>query len=274
MPQTPRPLDADAIMQMVRDAGQRFQPRPPLPEHPQGGANTAFRTRTVAIQEPETADRPDPENAPEQDQHDVSGDDIAKTAPDPEGFSPSQPATLNLDAIRHEAHEAGHASAMADMAEREAHAWQQGHAEGRAEAEAELDAARRTFVAAAQTMASVDETVLQTLTQAMSHAVIRLASDRAGQTIDADPAPLACRIEGLASRIAHGAAAVELILNPADLEAIRPHLDTFPNLAHGHLRADASLGRGDAVLRAGTISLRDVLADRLTPETAKQGNAA
>jgi flagellar assembly protein FliH len=140
----------------------------------------------------------------------------APSAPDAgdDGFRPApEPMTVDLDAIRAEARAAGRAEAVTRGGE---------------------EAAPRLFAA-------------------LEAAILRLASDRAGMAIDANPDHFRHRIAALVARVEAAGAATEIHLNPADLAALGEAA-----LPPG-LRADATLARGDAVVRVGDVRLDDIL---------------
>jgi flagellar assembly protein FliH len=104
----------------------------------------------------------------------------------------------------------------------------------------------------------------------MTAAVLRLAAERAGQAIDADPAPFARRVAALAARLSHAAADFELRLHPDDLARLAPLVAAglsadLAGLACARLVADETLARGDADLSAPGLRLADLLADLEPP---------
>ncbi len=117
----------------------------------------------------------------------------------------------------------------------------------------DLTEARRALQAAADSLADASKTAVASVFASVEAAILRLAADRAGMAIDANPAPFHARIETLAARIAGAGAAAEITLNPADLAALGPDAPA------GRFTADASLARGDAVIRMGDIVIEDVL---------------
>lgn len=162
---------------------------------------------------------------------------------------PPDPVDL-MAAARAEARAAGHAEGLAA-------GLAQGRADARAEAEATLAAARDAFLAAAKAVMAVDATP-DGLADLLTRAVRDLAAQRAGQAIDALPAPFVTRIAALADRVAQGMRAVTLRLNPDDLAAITPHL-AGTALDGAVISADAKLRRGDVVVQAEGILLSDLL---------------
>lgn len=161
----------------------------------------------------------------------------------------ADPETLLAEA-RAEAHATGKAEGLAD-------GLAQGRGEGRAEAEAALAAARDAFTAAAKAVMAGDATP-DGLTDLLAKAVRDLAAQRAGQAIDALPAPFLARVAALADRVAQGMRTVTLRLNPDDLAAIAPHL-AGSDLDGAALNPDPRLKRGDVEVRSEGIVLSDLL---------------
>jgi len=157
----------------------------------------------------------------------------------------------------------------AQLAEARATAFAEGHAQGRAETLAELEQERAALTLQANTLTAAIECLtnppaaeLESLTVSLSRAVARLASERAGQAIDAAPAGLARRIAGLAEQVAQGMRDMEIHLNPDDLTALRPVLAAVGDsglacLQSCRLVPNQSLSRGDAELRAPGVRILD-----------------
>lgn len=169
---------------------------------------------------------------------------------------PPRDIAAELAAARAEGRAEGHAEGLAT-----------GLATGRAQAEAELRAsalaeltqARALFLSAVTALSAPEPAAVRGLEQALAAAVARLASDRAGQAIADHPGPFLARIAALADRVAQAGRSVTIALHPADLAALGPHLPG--GLPEGaQLAADAALSQGDVVLRAGGITLSDLLA--------------
>lgn len=159
------------------------------------------------------------------------------------------PAALLAEA-KAEARAAGHAEGLAKGRA-------QGRAEGQAEAEVALADARDAFLAAAKAIVAADATP-DGLADMLTRAVRDLAAQRAGQAIDALPAPFVARIATLADRVAQGMRAISLRLNPDDLAAIGPHL-AGTDMDGATLTADPRLKRGDVIVQAEGITLSDLL---------------
>jgi len=155
--------------------------------------------------------------------------------------APSAEETVNQDtiaSIRAEAYAAGVAAARAD-------------------AMAELETARDVFVAAHTALLDTPGQ-LEELTAQIEKAVLRLASDRAGLAIDTTPAAFLSRIEQLATTISDAMETLSVMLNPADLNAIAPHLQDSQCKAI-RFKADPALSRGDARLETPLVMLDDLL---------------
>ncbi len=165
----------------------------------------------------------------------------------------------------------GPSAAEIEVMRQEAHAegYRQGHAAGLAEAEAEalagasqhaaLQSAREIFLAAAEALATARPEQEAQLAAALSQAVGRLASERAGLAIESHPDAFAARLRLLAQRLAQGVRAVRLTLHPEDLALMQGRLEAEDGLALT-LAADPALNRGDAIVTAPGLRLADLIA--------------
>lgn len=207
----------------------------------------APRLPVAALPEPESA----PESLPEAE---------APPPPAPNVVMPPPPTftARQIEEARAEAMAAG---------------MEQGRAEAMAEIEAERADLARASAALTQALALLAEppqAQIDALAHAMSVAVLRLASERAGQAIDLEPAPFARRVAALAARLSQAAAGFELRLHPADLARLQPLVAAglsadLATLAGARLVADETLARGDADLSAPGLRIADLLADLEPP---------
>ena len=132
------------------------------------------------------------------------------------------------------------------------------HAEGRAAAAVEMEKAREAFVTATRNLTLQGASLSDRIAAELADAVRALAAQRAGQAIDALPAPFLARIAALADRVAQGMRKVTVHLHPDDLAVLQPHL-SGSDLDGVTLTADARLLRGDVEVRAEGIRLADLL---------------
>jgi flagellar biosynthesis/type III secretory pathway protein FliH len=248
-PTLPETLDHAAIMRLIREREGAFRQSPVAVP-----ADGAFHPRaTVAKIQPEPRPEARPEPRP-----------VPAAAEQRDDFVPAPPIPqLDIDAMLAEARAEGRAEALAEsraaVAEGVARTRAEGVAEGRAAAEAEFAAARDAFVATAAALSRADAAAVEALQSVMEAAILRLASDRAGQAIDTSPAAFVARVATLARSLGQAASALEVRLHPADLAAIAPHLDGCAGLSGATLKADLTLSRGDAALTAGDVALSDLL---------------
>lgn len=249
---SPEAIDHEAIMRMIRE-GAAFRPASPVERVAPEALAPGFR----AVPPDEVARLP---AEPKQTAGQTARQTAAPSAPDAgdDGFRPApEPMTVDLDAIRAEARAAGRAEAEAEAAALIEAARAEGHAQGHAEAmeraAAELAKARAALLSAAEAVTRGGEEAAPRLFAALEAAILRLASDRAGMAIDANPDHFRHRIAALVARVEAAGAATEIHLNPADLAALGEAA-----LPPG-LRADATLARGDAVVRVGDVRLDDIL---------------
>jgi len=157
-----------------------------------------------------------------------------------------------------------------------------GYAAGLAEAEARLAEAMTgaATLARALTQALADlhappQSVMAEFASQLDRAVAHLASERAGQAIDAHPAAFAARLALLAERVARHAHDVTIRLHPQDLALVQSVLAKdcpadLVSLAGTRLLADPALARGDADLRAPGVRLADLLEPAPPTEPAMQ----
>lgn len=160
----------------------------------------------------------------------------------------------------------------AELADAFARGKAQGHAEGlalgRTEAQSVLEktatddlaTARALFMRAAEALAPPEAVMTHDLSINIEKAVLRLASDRAGQAIDQNPTPFMARIDRIADRVSQGLRAVRVALHPDDLILIENHLLGFLP-AGSVLTADTALMRGDVVIKAPSVTLSDLLGE-------------
>ncbi len=134
----------------------------------------------------------------------------------------------------------------------------EGRKAGAADAASGVVAARDAFVTLAARLAVTGLDGAETLSAALSAAVRTMAAQRAGQAIDALPAPFLARIEALADRVSQGVRAVTVALHPDDLAAVSSYL-AGSDLGGAVVAADARLARGDVVVRAEGILLADLI---------------
>lgn len=240
-----------------------MQPRPPAEFHATetpaaifapNAALIAPRPSGFAARLPMAAP-PAPETPPE-----IAPEPEAPPSPGPNVVLPPPPmySARQLDEARAEAMAAG---------------LEQGRAEAMALTEAEradLAQAAGALRQALALLAAPPQAQVDALAHAMSVAVLRLASERAGQVIDHEPAPFARRVAALAARLSQAAAGFELRLHPADLARLQPLVAAglpadLAALAGARLVADETLARGDADLSAPGLRIADLLADLEPP---------
>ncbi len=244
-------LTPEDLLALVRRSSQQFQRRDTA--IPITQTESGFAPHPVV--RPLDTPRPDP--APE----------IVETTPEPVApaatFTPAPPpATLDIEAERRAAWAEGHAAAMQEIETARATARAEAFEEARATAAQEIIEARDIFAATLTRLTSAEHERLADLTAKLERAVRQLATQRAGQKIDEAPRPFLRRIEKITHQIAEGAETTVVLMNPADLMAIKPHIKDFSPLAKGRLSPDTTLGRGDLRIRMEDITFSDVIAER------------
>ena len=151
-----------------------------------------------------------------------------------------------------------------------------GHEAGIAEAKAAAEAAAQANLAdkiaafEAALLALVKPQALQAedLSRSIHAAILKLASQRAGQQIDEMPKNFLARIEALVTSIGQKMAAGKVHINADDYKVMLPYLAD----AHFDFVAEPGLVRGDIILKFAGVELHDIAETRLGgqyAETAK-----
>ena len=162
--------------------------------------------------------------------------------------------------------------AQSEQSEAQQAEYQRGFEDGQAAAKQELEAtlgeAITSFHATAIALGKDDNIDLTQLDQAMTGAIIHLASERAGMAIDENPQGFASRIETMVSRIRNRVDAPIIRLHPQDAEIIQSHLEERLAPRGFKLTADESLKRGDARVDVGSIGVMDLIDDQVSLKPA------
>ena len=205
---------------------------------------------------------------------DASPDAAGETTGDAEGFegeaaqdAPSSTSQVDFEAGRAEGFEEGR---RAGFDEGKVTGIEEGRAAGRAEASAQLERVIQAFEAATSRLADLTAVDSDALSASINKAILRLASERAGQAIAAQPDSFADRIEALLATIRTVSGQPSIRLNPADLTSIQPLADTREKLRHCNFVADGSLAHGDLSVTVGTIGIDDII----VPSEAAAENAS
>jgi len=149
--------------------------------------------------------------------------------------------------------------------------YEAGRAAGQAEASAQLEKAIQGFEKAALALANPDTLDLDALMNSLKGAILKLASERAGTAIAELPEMFAKRIEAILSGVKAGSEAPQIRLNPDDLAALKPILETREKLQRCTLVADETLANGDVRMTINGIGIDDALENRVS---TPQGGAA
>ena len=194
---------------------------------------------------------------------DASPDAAGETTGDLEGSegevaedAPSSTSRVDFEAGRAEGLEEGR---RVGFDEGKAIGMEDGRTAGRAEASAQLERVIQAFEAAVSRLADLTAVDSDALAASINEAILRLASERAGQTIAEQPDSFADRIEALLATIRTVSGQPSIRLNPADLASIQPLVDTREKLRHCNFVADESLAHGDLSVMVGTIGIDDII---------------
>ena len=170
--------------------------------------------------------------------------------------APSSTSQVDFEAGRSEGLEEGR---RAGFDEGQAKGMEEGRASGRAEASAQLERTVQAFEAATARLSELSAIDSDALAASINEAILRLASERAGQAIAEQPDSFADRIEALLATIRTVSGQPSIRLNPADLASIQPLADTREKLRHCNFVADDSLAHGDLSVMVGTIGIDDII---------------
>ena len=203
---------------------------------------------------------------------DASPDATGETTGDAEGSEneaaqdvPSSTSQVDFEAGRVEGLEEGR---RAGFDEGKAAGMEEGRTAGRAEASAQLERVIQAFEAATSRLADLTAVDSAPLAASINKAILRLASERAGQAIAEQPDSFADRIEALLATIRTVSGQPSIRLNPADLASIQPLADTREKLRHCNFVADESLAHGDLSVMVNTIGIDDII----VPSEVAAGN--
>ena len=144
-----------------------------------------------------------------------------------------------------------------------------GIADTKAAAEATAQANLADKIAAFETalLALTKPQALQAedLSRSIHAAILRLASERAGQQIDDMPENFLARIEALVTSIGQKMTAGKVHINTHDYKIMLPYLAD----AHFDFVAEPSLARGDIILKFAGVELHDIAETRLGGQYAE-----
>lgn len=206
------------------------------------------------------ADQPAMDDAGAPESPDDAAVDVTDSDEAPEGEAaedaPSSTSQVDFEAGRAEGLEEGR---RAGFDEGQAKGMEEGRAAGRAEASAQLERAVQAFESATARLSELSAVDSDALAASINEAILRLASERAGQAIAEQPDSFADRIEALLATIRTVSGQPSIRLNPADLASIQPLADTREKLRHCNFVADDSLAHGDLSVMVGTIGIDDII---------------
>ncbi|MDC0336641.1 hypothetical protein OAN95_00320 [Alphaproteobacteria bacterium] len=141
-------------------------------------------------------------------------------------------------------------------------------AEAEAAAQANLADKIAAFEAALIALAKPQALQAEDLSRSIHAAILRLASQRAGQQIDDMPENFFVRIEALVASIGQKMTAGKVHINADDYKVMLPYLADN----HFDFVAEPGLARGDVILKFAGVELHDIAEARLAgqyAETAK-----
>ena len=256
---------------------------------PADGAEDA-RRQTASPESPQSPiNDAVPNVAPDMTQDIGSGNQASEASGNLANDAPANDALAN-DAVEHESTadngdgDATEGTPLAANFETVTAAFERGKAEGmiagrdagiaetkavaEAAAQANLTQKIAAFEAALVALAKPQALQAEDLSRSIHAAILKLASQRAGQQIDDMPENFLVRIEALVTSIGQKMAAGKVHINADDYKVMLPYLaDT-----HFDFVAEPGLARGDVILKFAGVELHDIAEARLGgqyAETAK-----
>lgn len=253
-------ITPEDLLALVRRGSDRFQRQEGVVP-PQDGA-VAFTSRRYIKDANEAESAPDHSPAPDPLPAPILPADAGAPGPSADFTPRPEPQSIDLEAERQSAWQAGFDAACAKHATELEQQLETAREEARAEAFATLDEAKEAFDQAVQRFSRAEDEMTTALQSQLEQAIRNLAAERAGQKIDETPKPFLRRIEKMVREIGASAQSTVVQMHPADLMAIRPHIKTFSPLTHARLSPDPKLGRGDVRLKMDMITFSDCIAER------------
>ena len=256
---------------------------------PADGAEDARRQTASPDSPPSPINDAVPNVAPDMTQDIGSGNQASEASGNLANDAPANDALAN-DAVEHESTadngdgDATEGTPLAANFETVTAAFERGKAEGMlagrdagiAETKAAAEAAAQAnltdkiaaFEAALVALAKPQALQAEDLSRSIHTAILKLASQRAGQQIDDMPENFLVRIEALVTSIGQKMAAGKVHINADDYKVMLPYLaDTQFDFV-----AEPGLARGDVILKFAGVELHDIAEARLGgqyAETAK-----
>ena len=256
---------------------------------PADGAEDARRQTASPDSPPSPINDAVPNVAPDMTQDIGSGNQASEASGNLANDAPANDALAN-DAVEHESTadngggDATEGTPLAANFETVTAAFERGKAEGmiagrdagiaetkavaEAAAQANLTEKIAAFEAALVALAKPQALQAEDLSRSIHAAILKLASQRAGQQIDDMPENFLVRIEALVTSIGQKMAAGKVHINADDYKVMLPYLaDT-----HFDFVAEPGLARGDVILKFAGVELHDIAEARLAgqyAETAK-----
>ena len=256
---------------------------------PADGAEDARRQTASPDSPPSPINDAVPNVAPDMTQDIGSGNQASEASGNLANDAPANDALAN-DAVEHESTadngdgDATEGTPLAANFETVTAAFERGKAEGmiagrdagiaetkavaEAAAQANLTQKIAAFEAALVALAKPQALQAEDLSRSIHAAILKLASQRAGQQIDDMPENFLVRIEALVTSIGQKMAAGKVHINADDYKVMLPYLaDTQFDFV-----AEPGLARGDVILKFAGVELHDIAEARLGgqyAETAK-----
>jgi flagellar biosynthesis/type III secretory pathway protein FliH len=148
--------------------------------------------------------------------------------------------------------------------------YEAGVADGRRAVEEEMRGAMAQLTEMVTKLSTTSSVDINQLSDELRLAVLALAAQRAGRAIDDLPEAFMTRIYDMVSMVDHATQNCTVTVNPEDFAVLSAMRDQYVELKDIRFKPDAALERGDVMVQAGAIELRDLLTERGSIDDAQR----
>jgi len=148
--------------------------------------------------------------------------------------------------------------------------YEAGVADGRRAVEEEMRGAMAQLTEMITKLSTTSSVDINQLSDELRLAVLALAAQRAGRAIDDLPEAFMTRIYDMVSMVDHATQNCTVTVNPEDFAILSAIRDQYVELKDIRFKPDAALERGDVMVQAGAIELRDLLTERGSIDDAQR----
>ncbi len=148
--------------------------------------------------------------------------------------------------------------------------YEAGVADGRRAVEEEMRGAMAQLTEMITKLSTTSSVDISQLSEELRLAVLALAAQRAGRAIDDLPEAFMTRIYDMVNMVDHATQNCTVTVNPEDFAILSGIRDQYVELKDIRFKPDAALERGDVMVQAGAIELRDLLTERGSIDDAQR----